>query len=43
VPVEETVKGFQAILGGECNNIPEQDFMFAGTIDEVFQRSKTNG
>ena len=29
VPVEETVKGFQAILGGECNNIPEQDFMFA--------------
>ncbi len=43
VPVEETIKGFQAIIGGECDNIPEQDFMFAGTIDDVFKRSEKRG
>lgn len=38
VPLEETIKGFQAILGGECDDLPEQAFLFCGTIDEVLQK-----
>lgn len=38
VPLEETIKGFQAILGGECDDLPEQAFMLCGTIDEVLQK-----
>lgn len=38
VPLEETIKGFQAILGGECDDLPEQAFLFCGTIDEVLEK-----
>ena len=38
VPLDETIKGFQAILGGECDDLPEQAFMLCGTIDEVLQK-----
>ncbi|WP_312694826.1 F0F1 ATP synthase subunit beta [Caproiciproducens sp.] len=38
VPMEETVKGFQAILGGECDDLPEQDFLLCGSIDEVLKK-----
>ena len=40
VPVDETVKGFGAILGGDCDNLPEQAFLMAGTIEEVYQKAK---
>ena len=40
VPIEETIKGFEAILGGECDNIPEQAFLMAGTIDDVYNKSR---
>ncbi|MDO8524103.1 MAG: F0F1 ATP synthase subunit beta [bacterium] len=35
VTLAETVKGFKAILDGECDNISEQDFYMKGNIDEV--------
>ena len=38
VPIDETVKGFRRILDGECDEIPEDMFMFAGGIDEVFAK-----
>ena len=40
VPVEETVKGFEAILGGELDSVSEVCFNNMGTIDEVWKRSK---
>ena len=40
VPLRETIKGFQAILGGEADKIPEQAFLMCGTIDEVLNKSK---
>ena len=40
VPVEETVKGFEAILGGELDEVSEVCFHNMGTIDEVWKRSK---
>ena len=38
VPIEETIRGFEAILGGDCDEIPEQAFLMAGSIDEVFEK-----
>ncbi|MBR6725592.1 MAG: F0F1 ATP synthase subunit beta [Clostridia bacterium] len=35
VPVEKTIEGFEAILGGECDSYPESAFMMKGDIDDV--------
>ena len=38
--IEDTIAGFKAILSGECDEVPEPLFSYAGTIDEVFDRAK---
>jgi F-type H+-transporting ATPase subunit beta len=38
VPLEETIRGFEVILGGECDDIPEQAFLMCGTIDDVLAK-----
>ena len=35
VPVEETIKGFKAILNGEMDEYPEAAFFNVGTIEDV--------
>ena len=40
VPLKETLRGFSMILDGECDEIQESCFLFAGTIDEVFEKAK---
>ena len=40
VPLKETLRGFRAILNGECDGLPESAFLFAGSIDEVFEKAK---
>lgn len=40
VPIKQTVEDFERLLSGECDNISEQDFYMAGTLDEVFARRK---
>ncbi|MDD6800040.1 MAG: F0F1 ATP synthase subunit beta [Firmicutes bacterium] len=40
VPIDKTISGFEAILGGECDEIPEACFMMAGTIDDVYNKNK---
>ena len=40
VRMEDTIKGFQAILGGDCDDLPEQAFLMCGTIDEVLSKRK---
>ena len=42
VPLKETIRGFKKILDGECDDIPESCFLFAGTIDDVFEKAKNN-
>ena len=42
VPLKETLRGFKMILDGECDSIPESCFLFAGTIDDVFEKAKNN-
>ena len=39
VPVENTLQGMECILGGECDNIPEQHFLMCGTIDDVYAKA----
>ena len=43
VKIEDTVKGFEAILGGDCDSIPEQCFMMAGAIEDVFANASEAG
>ena len=40
VPLKETIRGFKMILNGECDDLPESAFLFAGTIDDVFAKAK---
>ena len=35
VPVEDTVRGFKEILDGTCDDMPEQAFLYVGTIEEA--------
>jgi len=37
VPLSETIRGFQEILDGKHDDVPEQQFYMKGTIDEVRQ------
>ena len=39
VRVSETVRSFAAIVDGECDDLPEQAFRYAGTIDDVRARA----
>jgi len=41
VKLEDTIKGFKAILDGECDDLPEQAFLYVGTIEEAFEKAKT--
>ncbi len=41
VPITETVKGFEAIIGGDADDYPEAAFFNVGTIDDVVEKAKT--
>ena len=43
VHLEDTIKGFEAILGGDCDALPEQAFLMAGTIEDVYAAAKEQG
>ena len=36
VKIEDTLNSFEAILGGELDDIPEQAFFMKGSVDEVY-------
>ena len=38
VKLSDTIKGFQAILGGDVDDLPEQAFLMCGSIDEVLAK-----
>jgi F-type H+-transporting ATPase subunit beta len=41
VPIKETIRGFQEILDGKHDNLPEQAFYMVGTIDQAVEKAKT--
>ncbi len=40
VPLKETIRGFQGILDGEYDSLPEQAFYMVGSIEEAVEKSK---
>ncbi len=40
VPLQETIRGFEEILQGKYDDVPESCFLNAGTIDDVIARAK---
>jgi F-type H+-transporting ATPase subunit beta len=40
VPLPETVRSFRALLDGKFDHLPEQAFMFVGTIEEAEAKAK---
>ena len=41
VSLEETIKGFVMVLGGELDDLPEQAFYLVGNIDEAISKAET--
>ncbi|CAN0322060.1 unnamed protein product [Ascophyllum nodosum] len=41
VDLESTIKGFNMILGGELDDLPEQAFYLVGDINEAISKAKT--
>ena len=40
VSLKETIRGFQEILNGQHDDLPEQAFYMVGTIDEAIEKAK---
>ncbi len=40
VKLEDTIKGFKAIIRGECDELPEMAFMMVGVIEEAFEKAE---
>ncbi|WP_296241731.1 F0F1 ATP synthase subunit beta [uncultured Faecalicoccus sp.] len=40
VPLEQTIRSFERLLDGEFDDLPEQAFMFVGTIEEAVEKAK---
>jgi F-type H+-transporting ATPase subunit beta len=38
VSIEDTIRGFNMILDGEVDDLPEQVFLNVGTIDEAIEK-----
>jgi F-type H+-transporting ATPase subunit beta len=43
VPIKETVRGFQEILDGKHDALPEQAFLMVGTIEEAVEEARRLG
>ncbi len=43
VKLEDTLRSFEAILGGELDNLPEAAFSKVGSVDEVIAKAKKMG
>ena len=40
VSIKDTIKGFNMILSGELDHIPEQAFFMVGTIEQALEKAK---
>jgi F-type H+-transporting ATPase subunit beta len=40
VPIDETVRSFEALLGGDLDDLPEQAFLNVGGVDDVHAKAK---
>ncbi|HLI43800.1 MAG TPA: F0F1 ATP synthase subunit beta [Acidimicrobiales bacterium] len=40
LPIDETVRSFEALLGGDLDDLPEQAFLNVGGVDDVYKKAK---
>ncbi|PJA28029.1 MAG: F0F1 ATP synthase subunit beta [candidate division Zixibacteria bacterium CG_4_9_14_3_um_filter_46_8] len=40
VKLDDTIKGFKMLAGGECDKLPEQAFYMCGPIEEAFEKAE---
>lgn len=43
VSLSDTITGFDAIISGRCDHIPEAAFYMVGTIDDVYEKASSMG
>ena len=43
VNLADTIKGFNAIISGECDHLPEMAFYMVGTIEDVYEKATNMG
>ena len=41
VALKDTIKGFNMLVNGECDSLPEQAFYMVGPIEEAFEKAKS--
>ena len=41
VQLSETIKGFNGIVNGDYDDLPEQAFYMVGSIEEAVEKAKT--
>jgi F-type H+-transporting ATPase subunit beta len=41
VALKDTIKGFNMLVNGECDQLPEQAFYMVGPIEEAFEKAKS--
>jgi F-type H+-transporting ATPase subunit beta len=41
VSLQDTIKGFDMVLKGELDDLPEQAFYLVGNIDEAIEKAQT--
>lgn len=41
VPVAQTIASFKAILDGKCDDLPEQAFLYVGSVEQAREKAKT--
>ena len=41
VKLEDSIKGFKAVVEGECDDVPENAFFMVGTLDEALEKAKS--
>ncbi|MCI0449722.1 MAG: F0F1 ATP synthase subunit beta [Chlorobi bacterium] len=41
VKLEDSIKGFKAIISGECDEIPENAFYMVGTLEEALEKARS--
>jgi F-type H+/Na+-transporting ATPase subunit beta len=40
VPIEDTIRGFNAIMDGEVDEYPEAAFNLVGTLEDAIEKGK---
>jgi F-type H+-transporting ATPase subunit beta len=40
VKLEDTIRGFKGIIEGQYDDLPENAFLFVGTIEEAIEQAK---